>query len=66
MKRLPTLVKNVTDALGQILSPAERDAAIESLWVIHAALLRSDPNCALSHWILRVQNLPLQSRKSQV
>lgn len=43
MKRLPTLVKNVTDALGQILSPAERDAAIESLWVIHAALLRSDP-----------------------
>lgn len=43
MKRLPTLVKNVTDALNQKLSPMERDSAIESLWLMHAALLKSDP-----------------------
>lgn len=43
MKRLPTLVKSVTDALGQKLAPHERDAAIETLWVMHAALLKNDP-----------------------
>lgn len=42
MKRLPSLVKIVTDALGQKLMPAERDSAIESLWLMHAALLKGD------------------------
>lgn len=44
MKRLPSLVKSVTDVLGQRLPPSERDAAIESLWIMHAALLKSDPH----------------------
>lgn len=43
MKGLPTLVKNVTDVLGQKLPPVQRDGAIESLWLMHAALLKSDP-----------------------
>lgn len=44
MKRLPSLVKSVTDVLGQRLASQERDAAIESLWIMHAALLKSDPH----------------------
>lgn len=43
MKRLPSLVKSVTDVLGQKLTSQERDSAIESLWRMHAALLKSDP-----------------------
>lgn len=42
MKRLPQLVKDISEALSQKLAAKNRDAAVEALWLIHAAILKED------------------------